>query len=75
MRICIAESRPRRRPSDSVPTGVYLRDVSEVRPGFNAFDFTAHPDVPQRNDEDKCLSLIGSEGVICVQLPSKVESR
>ncbi|CAE7489396.1 unnamed protein product [Symbiodinium microadriaticum] len=70
LRICIADSRPRQRLSDRIPPGVYLRDVSEVRAGFNAFDFNAHPDPPEEGSEDMCLSLIATERVISVQLPT-----
>ena len=52
-----------------MPPGLYLRDIGEVREGAEAYDFIHNPEPPELDDQ--CLSLIGTERTICLQLPSK----
>ena len=47
-----------------------MRDVSQVRKGKKAHDFEKSS--PPPDDASCCLSLIGTERTICLQLPSKV---
>ena len=54
-----------------VPYGLYIRDIAEVREGAEAFDFRCNPHAPMPEEEDFCMSLIGSECSICLQCPSK----
>lgn len=58
------------RSKGKVPPGLYLRDIGEVREGANAYDFIHNAEPPELDDQ--CLSLIGTERTICLQLPSKV---
>ncbi len=58
------------RAQGKIPPGLYLRDISEVREGSDSFHFT-NSLVPPK-DPDNCLSLIGSERTVCLELPSKV---
>jgi hypothetical protein len=69
LRLCISQERPRSI-SNGIPQGLYLRDIAETRLGANAFDFIHHTEPPEY--EDYCLSLIGTETVLCLQLPTKV---
>ena len=50
--------------------GLYMRDIAEVRGGFDSFDFKKNANAPL--DPDLCLSLIGSERTISLELPGKV---
>lgn len=50
--------------------GLYMRDVAEVRAGSDSFDFKKNSNPPI--DPDHCLSLIGSERTISLELPGKV---
>ena len=50
--------------------GLYMRDVAEVRGGSDSFDFKKNSNPPI--DPDHCLSLIGSERTISLELPGKV---
>jgi hypothetical protein len=59
------------RSKGKVPPGLYLRDIGEVREGANAYDFIHNSEPPELDDQ--CLSLIGTERTICLQLPSKVQ--
>ena len=52
-----------------VPPGLYMRDIAEVRKGAESYDFKKNPDPP--SDPDRCLSLIGTERTISLELPSK----
>ncbi len=65
MRPTIAE-----RAMGKVPPGLYMRDIAEVRKGWDSFDFKTNGDPPL--DPDRCLSLIGTERTISLELPSKV---
>lgn len=47
-----------------------MRDIAEVRGGFDSYDFTKNTNAP--TDPDLCLSLIGSERTISLELPGKV---
>lgn len=53
-----------------IPAGIYLRDISEIREGADSFDFAENKSPPK--NETECLSLVGSERTISLQLPSKV---
>ena len=74
MRICVDVTRPNQhdRSRGKVPPGLYLRDIGEVREGARAYDFMQNSDPPEEEDFNNCLSLIGTERTICLQLPSKV---
>ena len=50
--------------------GLYLRDISDTRLGAEAYDFRHHNEPPEH--EEYCLSLIGTEGVLSLQLPTQV---
>ena len=50
---------------------MYLRDIAEVREGAEAYDFRRNPSPPAPDEEDKCLSLIGTECCLCLQFPTK----
>jgi hypothetical protein len=50
--------------------GLYMRDIAEVRGGSDSYDFTKNTNAP--TDPDLCLSLIGSERTISLELPGKV---
>ena len=52
--------------------GLYMRDIAEVRAGFDSFDFKKNTNAP--TDPDLCLSLIGSERTISLELPGKVRA-
>lgn len=52
--------------------GLYMRDIAEVRAGFDSFDFKKNANAP--TDPDLCLSLIGSERTISLELPGKVRA-
>ena len=47
-----------------------MRDIAEVRGGFDTYDFRRNATPP--SDPDCCLSLIGSERTISLELPGKV---
>ena len=53
-----------------IPPGLYLRDVSEIREGADSFHFDQNKHPP--TDHDNCLSMVGSERTISLELPSKV---
>ena len=42
-----------------------------MREGAESYDFRRNPIPPAPDEEDKCLSLIGSECVLSLQFPSK----
>ena len=71
-RICVYYEKPEDHDFEKgkVSPGIYFRDLSEVRRGYNSYDFMENDDPPEH--EDVCLALIGSERSICLQLPSKV---
>ncbi len=58
------------RAQGKIPPGLYLRDISEVREGADAFHFAKNKTPPK--EPDNCLSLVGSELTISLELPSKV---
>lgn len=72
LRICVDVSRPSQldRSKGKVPPGLYLRDIGEVREGAKAYDFIHNAEQPEY--DDRCLSLIGTERTICLELPSNV---
>jgi hypothetical protein len=75
LRICVDTARPSQqdRAKGKIPPGLYLRDIGQVREGANAYDFTHNPEPPTADEQ--CLSMIGSERTICLQLPSKVRAK
>jgi len=70
-RICVDSVRPSiaERAMGKIPPGIYLRDISEVREGIDTYNFKKNKKKP--SDVDTCLSLIGSERTISLELPSK----
>mmetsp|Transcript_6955 Transcript_6955/g.11767 ORF Transcript_6955/g.11767 Transcript_6955/m.11767 type:complete len:314 (-) Transcript_6955:598-1539(-) len=70
-RICVDHVRPSmaERAQGKIPPGIYLRDIAEIREGAESFQFTENK-VPPR-DINNCLSLVGSERTISLELPSK----
>ena len=60
------------RAQGKIPPGIYLRDIAEIREGAESFQFTENK-VPPR-DINNCLSLVGSERTISLELPSKVQT-
>jgi hypothetical protein len=51
--------------------GLYMRDIAEVRGGDFSYDFQKNVSRPA--NADLCLSLIGSERTISLELPGKME--
>ena len=50
-------------------TGLYLRDIAEIRGGSNAYAFRNSTYPPE--NENFCLSLIGTETTVCIEFPSQ----
>lgn len=73
LRFCCEFTRPTLtdRAKGKVAYGLYLRDIAEVREGAEAYDFRRNPSPPAPDEEDKCLSLIGTECCLCLQFPTK----
>eukprot|EP01041_Mallomonas_annulata_P003296 gene3296-6530_t len=73
LRLCIDIQRPtiRDRSVKKIPYGIYMRDIAEVRKGIKAHGFEKCSSPPNVDDMEACLSLIGTEGAICIQLPTK----
>lgn len=73
LRVCCDDKRPTLvdRAKGKMSPGLYMRDIAEVRGGDNAYDFKRNSRPPV--DPDLCLSLIGSERTICLELPGKME--
>ncbi len=71
-RICVDAVRPSmaERAQGKIPPGLYLRDISEVREGSESYHFSHNKTPPK--ESDNCLSLVGSELTISLELPSKV---
>ena len=55
-----------------VSAGLYLRDISEVREGVHAENFTRFKSSTEI-DKDCCLALVGSEDTYCLELPTEVQ--
>jgi hypothetical protein len=53
-----------------ISTGLYMRDISEVRAGDNSYAFHKNKFTPE--NPEACFSLIGSERTICLEMPGKV---
>lgn len=72
LRICVDDKRSTLidRAKGKMSPGLYMRDIAEVRGGFDSYDFTKNTNAP--TDPDLCLSLIGSERTISLELPGKV---
>jgi hypothetical protein len=71
-RICVDNVRPSmaERAQGKIPPGLYLRDISEVREGAHSYQFSENTNPPENNS--CCLSIVGSERTISLELPSKV---
>lgn len=71
LRLCADKVRPTLvdRAIGKVAPGLYMRDISEVREGDNSQDFKLSPTPPL--DRNKCMSLVGSERSLCLEMPSK----
>jgi hypothetical protein len=71
LRFCVDDVRPTIVESEynRAPRGVYVRDVSEIRDGWEAFEFKKNNSPP--SDGGRCLSIIGSERTIAMQFPSQ----
>eukprot|EP01039_Chlorochromonas_danica_P010476 gene10475-11606_t len=69
-RICIDKARltTSDRIKGKIPPGLYLRDISEVRPGNQSFHFSMNSS--HQANGDLCLSLIGSEDTLSLEFPS-----
>lgn len=50
--------------------GLYMRDIAEVRAGVNCSGFQKNKKTP--SNPQACLSLIGSERTICLEMPGEV---
>ena len=72
LRVCVDDKRSTLidRAKGKMSPGLYMRDIAEVREGFDSFDFKKNTNAP--TDPDLCLSLIGSERTISLELPGKV---
>lgn len=68
-RLCCDVARPSiaERTAGFVPRGIYLRDISEIRDGADAYPFTRDK---SPRDPDCCLSIIGTECTLSLELPS-----
>jgi hypothetical protein len=71
-RICIEDRKADRQSilKGKVPGGICLRDISELRLGFNSFNFK-HTD-PAKKEVDCCFAIIGTERSLCMITPTKV---
>jgi hypothetical protein len=70
-RICVGAVRPSlsERQKGNVAVGVYLRDISEIRPGNYSHHFLNASDTPSPSN---CMSLVATERTISLELPSEV---
>lgn len=71
-RICLdtARSTVSERIRGKIPPGIYLRDMCEVRPGFDTVNVKFNRVKPE--SPDQVLTMIGTENSYTVELPSKV---
>jgi hypothetical protein len=71
MRLCIDDNRATVDDieNQTAPPGVYIRDVAEIREGFDAYQFRENKCPP--NDAGRCLSIVGSERTVAVQFNSQ----
>jgi hypothetical protein len=60
------------RAQGKIPPGIYLRDIAEIREGAESFQFTENRQPPR--NPNNCLSIVGSERTISLELPSKVHT-
>lgn len=69
-RICVGVVRPSmtERQNGNISFGVYLRDISEIREGTYSTHFLSAVEEPPRST---CLSIVGSERTISLELPSE----
>ena len=73
LRVCVDDRRPTLidRAKGKTSPGLYMRDIAEVRGGDFSHDFQKNVSRPA--NADLCLSLIGSERTISLELPGKME--
>lgn len=55
-----------------IAPGLYIRDISEIREGRNSYHFKNYS--PRPPEEDRLLSIIGTEKTISLELPSQVST-
>lgn len=55
-----------------IAPGIYIRDISEIREGINSYHFKHFS--PRPVDDDRLLSIIGTEKTISLELPSQVRN-
>jgi hypothetical protein len=69
-RLCCDVARPSiaQKSQGFVPRGLYLRDISEIRDGTDAHPFSGDK---KPADGECCLSMIGTEGTLSLELPSQ----
>ena len=72
LRVCIDDRKADNQAilKGKVPGGVCLRDISELRLGYEAFNFKNV--ASSRKDFDCCFSIIGTERTLCMIAPTKV---
>lgn len=70
LRVCVDKARPnlRDKAKGRIPPGVYLRDIALVQRGVSAYAFRKSLVLPE--DHGTCMTLIGTEMSISLQLPS-----
>ena len=72
LRLCIDDKKSDRSSiqKGKMPSGICLRDISELRLGCDAFNFKNVD--PAKKEEDCCFSIIGSERTLSMITPTKV---
>ncbi len=72
LRVCVDDKRPTLidRAKGKMSPGLYMRDIAEVRGGDFSYDFRKNASPP--TSSELCMSLIGSERTISLELPGKV---
>lgn len=73
LRVCVDDKRPTLidRAKGKMSPGLYMRDIAEVRGGDFSYDFRKNASPP--TSSELCMSLIGSERTISLELPGKME--
>lgn len=71
-RICVEDKKTDRSAisKGKVPNGICLRDISELRLGFDAFNFKNID--TSKKEQDCCFSIIGTERSLSMSTPTKV---
>jgi hypothetical protein len=71
-RLCIATidvfNSPRSNEDDRLANGIFLSDIADIRTGINSYGFKACSKMYSWIDSSKCLSIIGSERSLNVQI-------